>query len=106
MRDLESTYRSARANASCPDVALPLVFSSHDCHKRGLVTQQQPDLAAEHSSEKSCQDGVSAQRQSGELDMSGTQSGEMSSHGSIGAVGQGSSQPQEVQGCTVSDRCA
>ena len=105
MKDPQSSYRCAKANVSGLNVALPFLFSSIDCCKRGGKSQQ-PKAPAEHSPEKSCQDGASTRGESAKLDMSGTQSGGMSSHGSIGAVGEGSSQPQEVQGCRVSNRCA
>ena len=99
MRGPQSLFRAAKAYVSGPDVALPSVL----CSKRSAQPESRPEVAEERSSEKSCQDGVSARGENKRLDVSGTQSGGMSSHGSIG---QGSSQPQELEGCRVSERCA
>ncbi|BDA40778.1 probable DNA mismatch repair protein MSH6 at C-terminar half [Coccomyxa sp. Obi] len=98
MRNRHLAQNALKASDTIAEAVLPVELSPITCSRGAVQSQQHLEAAPQHSSEKSCQDGMSAGQHADLLNVSGLQSGG-SSRGSFGAVGQGSSQPQEMQRC-------
>ena len=103
MRNRRLARSSLKASDTNAEAVLPVELPTITCSKGAVQSEQHVEAAPQHSSEKSCQDGMSAGRHADLLNVSGSRSGG-SSRGSFGAVGQGSSQPQEMQSCRLISR--
>lgn len=105
LMELEGLLGSSHVFGRGVDAITPILATpTNGCSMGVEDPEQRPDAAAENSSQKSCQDGMSVRGEEGLLGMSRTQSGENSSRGSIEALDQGSSQPQKMQECDPCDR--
>ncbi len=103
MRNRQLARNSLKASDTVAEALLPVELSTITCSKGAVQFEQHLEAAPQHSSEKSCQDGMSEGRHAELLNVSGSQNGG-SSRGSFGAVGQSSSQPQEMQSCRLVGR--